>query len=231
MLDYHKKILLIEDDDHLRIMLITALSEYGYIVSFAKTAKAGFQIAKEALCDIILLDLGLPDYNGIDLIPMLKTINQTPIIIISAQDKEQQKIIALDNGADDYLTKPFGVGELLARIRATLRRSIQHQQQQINHYDYQGLSIDLDKHSILLDQQVIHLTPVEFQIIAVLVQNTGKVVTQRQLLREVWGPTHEQDNHYLRIYMRQIRRKIEQNSADPQYIITEPNVGYRLNYE
>ncbi len=228
----NKQVLLVEDDDHLRIMLLTALTEYGYTVTAAKNASEAFQIARESKLDVILLDLGLPDFDGDQLIPMLKNISDAPIIIISARDKEQQKILALDAGADDYLTKPFGLGELLARMRSALRRSLQTAQPvHSGRYLCRDLEIDTEKHQVMLAGHIVHVTPVEFRLLAVLVRHSGKVMTHRQLLREVWGPHHEEDGHYLRIYMRQLRRKLEKNSAEPQYLLTEPGVGYRLQFE
>ncbi|MDO9177576.1 MAG: response regulator [Agitococcus sp.] len=227
-----KQVLLVEDDEHLRVMLLTALTEYGYQVTATKTASAAFQIVRESELDVILLDLGLPDFDGNQLIPMLKGVSDTPIIIISARDKEVQKIAALDAGADDYLTKPFGVGELLARMRSALRRSLQIAQPiRSGRYLCRDLEIDIHKHQVLLAGELVHVTPVEFRLLEVLVRYTGKVMTHRQLLREVWGPNHEEDGHYLRIYMRQLRRKLEVNPAEPQYLLTEPGVGYRLAFE
>lgn len=231
-MDNKQQVLLVEDDEHLRVMLLTALTEYGHKVTAAKTASAAFQIARESKLDVILLDLGLPDFDGSQLIPMLKEISDAPIIVISARDKELQKIAALDAGADDYLTKPFGVGELLARMRSALRRSLQIAQPvPSSRYICRALEIDIQKHQVLLAGELVHVTPVEFRLLAVLVRHTGKVMTHRQLLREVWGPNHEEDGHYLRIYMRQLRRKLELNPAEPQYLLTEPGVGYRLAFE
>lgn len=228
----NQQILLVEDDEHLHVMLKTALSGYGYQVSAAKTAGSAFTIASQSQLDLILLDLGLPDFDGQQLIAMLKNIARTPIIVISARDKELQKIAALDAGADDYLTKPFGVGELLARIRSAVRRSLEVTQPvHSGQYSYRDLSIDINRHQVLLAGNTVHVTPVEFRLLSVLVKHTGKVITHRQLLREVWGPNHEEDSHYLRIYMRQLRRKIEHNAAEPQYLLTEPSVGYRLAFD
>lgn len=226
------QVLLIEDDDYIRITLMTALQEHGLLVTAIATGKSAFQVASESRLDVILLDLGLPDLDGTSLIPMLHSVNDAPILIISARDQESQKVTALDAGADDYLTKPFGISELLARMRSTLRRT-QRSEQQASHrlYDQDGLFIDVDKHLVSLSGQPVHLTPVEFKLLAVLVKQGGKVITHRQLLREVWGPHHEEDGHYLRIYMRQLRNKLEKEPAQPRHLLTEPGVGYRLSFD
>ena len=226
------QVLLVEDDDHIRVTLLTALSEHGMFVSTASTGTAAFRIAGESRLDLILLDLGLPDMDGAALIPVLRKATGAPIIVISARDQEAQKVAALDAGADDYLTKPFGISELLARMRSSLRRS-----QQLPHmasprqYQREGLYIDVDRHVVSLAGQAVHLTPVEFRLLAVLVGQGGKVITHRQLLRDVWGPNHEEDGHYLRIYMRQLRSKLEAQPAQPRHLLTEPGVGYRLCFD
>lgn len=226
------QILLVEDDDHIRVTLITALKEHGLVVSAAATGESAFQIASESRLDVILLDLGLPDMDGVALIPMLQTVSEAPILIISARDQEAQKVAALDAGADDYLTKPFGISELMARMRSTLRRTQRSEQQSGPRvYEQEGLFIDIDKHMVSLAGQAVHLTPVEFKLLAVLVKQGGKVITHRQLLREVWGPHHEEDGHYLRIYMRQLRNKLENEPAQPRHLLTEPGVGYRLSFD
>lgn len=225
------QILLVEDDDPLRIMLLTALSEHGHVVKATALAQDAFRVARESEIDVVLLDLGLPDGDGLTLIPMLRTVTEAPIIVISARDQEAQKIAALDAGADDYLTKPFGVGELLARIRSTLRRSLPGAKDVApTRYAHGGLIIDIERHQVQLGERAVHVTPVEFRLLAVLARRAGKVVTHRQLLREVWGPHHEEDGHYLRIYMRQLRAKLEADPAQPRFLLTEPGVGYRLAY-
>lgn len=223
------QILLIEDDDYIRITMTTALGESGIIVTTARTGKEAFRIASDSRLDIILLDLGLPDIDGVALIPLLREVCDSPIIVISARNQEQQKVVALDAGADDYLSKPFGIGELLARVRSTLRRSTQVQPAVIKTiFEYGDLLIDVERHQVFLSGQPVHMTPVEFRLLAVMTKQAGKVITQRQLLREVWGPHHEDDTHYLRIYMRQLRGKLEVDPAQPRFLLTEPGVGYRL---
>ena len=226
------QILLVEDDPHLRIMLTTSLKTQGHLVSTASTAAEAFRIASESTLDLVLLDLGLPDQDGIQLIPLFKSQRDTPIIVISARDQESMKVAALDAGADDYLTKPFGVSELMARMRSAMRRGQRLQQTPSPvRYVFRDLAIDTVAHQVILAGQPVHMTPVEFRILAVLVKQAGRVITHRQFLREVWGPLHEEDGHYLRIYMRQLRRKLEANPAEPRYLLTEPGVGYRLAFE
>ncbi|PTQ89310.1 response regulator [Agitococcus lubricus] len=226
------QILLVEDDDHIRITLRTMLSQQGYLVTAVNNADAAFQVARDSKLDIVLLDLGLPDLDGTQLIPMLKKVNQAALIVISARDKEEQKVKALDAGADDYLTKPFGVSELLARMRSVVRRlSPAHTQDAIYSYQHEDLSINTQLCEAYLREKTVHITPVEWRLLTVLVRETGKIVTHRQLLREVWGPHHEEDGHYLRIYMRQLRRKLERDPTQPRYLLNEPGLGYRLATE
>ncbi|MCD6060526.1 MAG: response regulator [Moraxellaceae bacterium] len=226
------QILLIEDDTHIRSILTTALAAAGAIVIPATRGKDAHRIASESKLDLVLLDLGLPDMDGVALIPLLQQACDAPIIVISARFQEQQKVAALDAGADDYLTKPFGIDELQARMRSTLRRSGRATPRPSrSRYEHQGLSVDFDTHQVCLAGKPVHLTPLEFRLLAVLVRQAGKVITHRQLLREVWGPHHEEDDHYLRIYMRQLRSKLEANPAQPRFLLNEPGVGYRLFVE
>lgn len=227
------QLLLVEDDDQLSIMLKTAMNEHGYLVTATTSGDAAFRVARESELDVVLLDLGLPDIDGERLIPMLRNVCSAPIIVISARDSEEQKISALDAGADDYLTKPFGIGELLARVRTALRRRARAGQDAADatQYAFRDLSIDIDLRQITVAGRAVHLTPVEFRLLTALARRAGKVITHRQLLREVWGPLHEEDSHYLRIYMRQLRGKIETDPAQPRYLLTDPGVGYRLAAE
>lgn len=223
------QVLLVEDEALIRITMATALGEGGMLVTAASTGQEAFRIARESRLDVILLDLGLPDMDGLALIPMLMEVSQAPVIVLSARDQEIQKVAALDAGADDYLTKPFGVGELLARIRSALRRRRRDALGgEPGRYEYAELVVDVERHQVSLAGQPVHLTPVEFRLLAVLTRRAGKVITHRQLLREVWGPHHEEDSHYLRIYMRQLRGKLEADPAQPRFLLTEPGVGYRL---
>ncbi len=223
------QVLLVEDDDHIRITLLTMLNEQGYLVTAVRTAELAFQVARDSTLDLILLDLGLPDLDGEQLIPMLKDMSQAAIIVISARNQENQKVRALDAGADDYLTKPFGVSELLARMRSVQRRTTKLKDtDNLWLYRHQSLAINTQRCEALLADKPVHITPVEWRLLTVLVREAGKVVTHRQLLRQVWGPHHEEDGHYLRIYMRQLRRKLESDPTEPRYLLNEPGLGYRL---
>jgi two-component system KDP operon response regulator KdpE len=226
------QVLVVEDDDHLRIMLRAALGNE-HVVTMAAAAKPAFDIASESQLDLVLLDLGLPDMDGTALIPMLRRVTRAPIIVISARGGEAQKIDALDAGADDYLTKPFGMGELHARIRSVMRRTgiAGARDEPVTQYAFGELAIDLEQREVRMRGERVHITPVEFRILAALVRRGGKVITHRQLLREVWGPHHEEDGHYLRIYMRQLRGKLEDDPGMPRYLLNEPAVGYRLASE
>lgn len=230
--DLARQVLVVEDDDHLRIMLTVALGEH-HTVTTASSGHQAFEIASQSELDLVLLDLGLPDIDGSALIPMLRSITRAPIIVISARGTEAQKIEALDAGADDYVTKPFGMGELYARMRCVLRRveNTAADQAWATRYRFDGLEVDTERREVTVRGQRVHLTPVEFKILAALVRRGGKVITHRQLLREVWGPLHENDGHYLRIYMRLLRAKIEEDPAMPRYLLNEPAVGYRLASE
>jgi two-component system KDP operon response regulator KdpE len=223
------QVLLVEDEAYIRSILTTALRAAGFLITTATKGKDAYRIASESKLDLVLLDLGLPDMDGVSLIPLLQQACEAPIIVISARFQEQQKVAALDAGADDYLTKPFGIDELQARMRSTLRRSHRATVRPgRSRYEHQGLAVDFETHQVSLGGRAIHLTPLEFKLLSVLVRQAGKVITHRQLLREVWGPHHEEDDHYLRIYMRQLRSKLEANPAQPRFLLTEPGVGYRL---
>jgi len=220
-------VLSIEDEPRLSQLLQTTLSAHGYRVLTAATGAAGLQLAGRELVDLILLDLGLPDCDGVELIPELRARSEAQIIVVSARTQEMEKIAALDAGAEDYLTKPFSVGELMARLRVLLRR----RQDLATQYQLDALSIDLGNRRVTLAGEVVHLTPTEFKLLGVLAAQGGKVVTHAQIMKEVWGRHHEDDTHYLRIYMRQLRHKLEKDPAEPRYLLTEPGVGYRLASE
>jgi two-component system KDP operon response regulator KdpE len=195
----------------------------------AATAEQGLRHAATSQPDLIILDLGLPDMDGVDLTRRIREWSAIPIIIVSARGKEQDKVVALDAGADDYLTKPFGVGELLARVRVALRhQAIANPQTGEPMLEVGPLRIDLAQREITRDGKTIHLTRNEFKLLALLVKSAGKVLTHRQLLREVWGPGSADQTHYLRVYMNQLRQKLEDDAARPRYLLTEPGVGYRL---
>ena len=222
-------VLLIEDEPEIRRFLRTTLPEHGFKFSEAVTGQDGLAQAKARNPDLILLDLGLPDLEGTEVIRRLREWTPTPIIVLSARDQEQIKVAALDLGADDYVTKPFGVDELLARMRATLRQMARASVEQGDPVFTTGqLRVDLGRRQVFVSDEEVHLTPIEYKLLTTLVRYAGKVVTHRQLLKDVWGPLHVDEGHYLRVYMRQLRNKLEANPAQPQYLLTELGVGYRL---
>lgn len=226
MSDKSIKVLVVDDEVQIRNLLRVALSGYGYEVKEAANGEEGIKCAWSFKPDIIILDLGLPDADGIEIIKKLREWNSTPIIVLSVRERENDKIIALDSGADDYVTKPFGMGELLARIRTALRhRTLVTTQISI---ELDDLKIDLATRNIMVGEKEIKLTPTEYELLQILALNAGKVVTHKQLLKEVWGPMYENEVHYLRIYIGQIRKKIEVDPSRPRHLITEPGVGYRL---
>lgn len=220
-------ILIIEDDPSLSRFLSTTLAAQGYAVTTAMRADEA--LARVALDDpaLILLDLGLPDGDGLALLPELKSRCDAQVVVVSARSQECEKISALDAGAEDYLTKPFSVAELLARLRVAQRRRLESTPV-AQQYAVGALRVDLDKHQVWLADEALKLTPKEFQLLAILAQSRGRVVTHAQLLQAIWGRHHSDDTHYLRIYLRQLRQKIEPNPSEPRYLLTEPGVGYRL---
>lgn len=219
-------ILLVEDDPQIRRFLRAALDAEGYRLQEAVTAEEGSTQAAARQPDLILLDLGLPDRDGLDVIRSVREWGKIPILVLSARGQEKDKIAALDLGADDYVAKPFAVGELLARIRAALRRSTTAAAASMVRFGL--VEVDLDKRTVRVEGQEVHLTPNEYKLLQVLIQHAGKVLTQRQLLNEVWGPQHTEQAQYLRVYIAQLRRKLERNPARPKHLQTEPGVGYRL---
>ena len=192
----------------------------------ASTGHEGINRAAISKPDLIILDLGLPDIDGKEVVRKIREWSEVPIIILTARDQEQEKIETLNAGADDYITKPFGVGELMARMRVSLRRSAHSENEPV--IACGGLTVDLSQRRVTVDGNEIKLTPTEYEIIKILAQHAGKVLTHKQLLKAVWGNTYSQDTHYIRVYIGQLRRKIEENPTQPQYIITESGVGYRL---
>lgn len=225
-------VLLIEDEPEIRRFLRATLPEHGFRLYEAITGAEGLAQAEARNPDLILLDLGLPDMDGVRIIKSLREWTPVPIIVLSARDQEQTKVAALDLGADDYVTKPFGVNELLARMRATLRHMVRASVAQSESVFATGeLRVDLERRQVWVGEKEIHLTPIEYKLLATLAKYAGKVVTHRQLLKEVWGPLHIEESHYLRVYMRQLRYKLEANPAHPRYLVTEVGVGYRLKTE
>jgi two-component system KDP operon response regulator KdpE len=222
-------ILVIEDEPALQKFLRVTLTSHNYRVVEAGTGESGIRHAANDQPDLIILDLGLPDMDGIDVTRQVREWSAIPIIVVSARGKEQDKVVALDAGADDYLTKPFGVQELLARVRVAMRhRAIARQDSGESVFDSGDLHVDLARRVVTVRGVPVHLTPNEYRLLTVLIQNAGRVMTHRQLLREVWGPGAAEENHYVRVYVNQLREKIEPNPARPTHILTEPGVGYRF---
>ena len=222
-------LLVVEDDMQMRKFLRASLSSHGYRLVEAATGNEGLSQAAAYNPDLILLDLGLPDIDGLEVTKRLREWASAPIIVISARGQEDDKINALDSGADDYLTKPFGTGELLARIRVALRHAARAGQERTEPVLRVGeLVIDLDKRTVHVAGNAVHLTPIEYKLLTTLLKNAGKVLTHRQLLKEVWGPGHANNTQYLRVYMVQLRHKLEADATRPRYLVTEPGVGYRL---
>lgn len=226
------RILLIEDDPHIRRFLRASLETQGYELLEAENGRDGLALAASQSPDLVLLDLGLPDMEGLEIIRKLRSWSKIPIIILSARGQEREKIINLDAGADDYLTKPFGVGELLARIRVALRRAGPALEGKPEAEFVLGhIRVDLERRQVFRHNREVHLTPIEYKLLATLIKHRGKVVTHRQLLKEVWGPAHTDQHPYLRIFILNLRRKLEDDPARPVYLLTEPGVGYRLKDE
>jgi two-component system KDP operon response regulator KdpE len=225
-------VLVIEDEPQMRRFLRVALESHGYRPVEASTAREGIAQASGRTPDVILLDLGLPDGDGIDVTRSIRAWSATPIIVISARGREQDKIAALDAGADDYLTKPFGVGELLARLRVALRHAARPEDGKPEPLFAVGeLRVDLEHREVLVAGEAIHLTPTQYKLLAALVRHAGRVRTHRQLLKDVWGPNAVEQTPYLRVYMTQLRHKLERDPARPRYLTTETGVGYRLQAE
>lgn len=220
-------VVVIEDEPQIRRFVRTALEAEGCHVVEAATGERGLIEAGTRKPDLVILDLGLPDRDGVDVVHDLRNWSAVPILILSARVDETDKVAALDAGADDYLTKPFGVAELLARVRALLRRT-RMAGSEGPLVIFGEIAVDLARRQVTRDGAEIHLTPIEYRLLALLIANTGRVLTHRQLLREVWGPSHAEDTHYLRVYMTGLRRKLEENPAQPRHIRTESGVGYRL---
>lgn len=221
-------VLLVEDEPQIRRFLRTSLEAEGWRIVESASMQRGLIDAGTRKPDLVILDLGLPDGDGIDFIRKMREWSSMPIIVLSARSDEADKIKALDWGADDYLTKPFGVGELLARVRATQRRLRQPHANEHGLVQFGDVEVNLSARSVSKARQVVHLTPIEFRLLTVLISNAGRVVTSPQLLREVWGPTHAESSHYLRVYMGHLRQKLEDDPAQPRYLLTETAVGYRL---
>lgn len=224
-------ILIIEDEKPIRRFLKASLADAGYRFVEAETGKQGVMLARNQPPDLIILDLGLPDIDGLSVIEQIRDWSQVPIVILSARDQEKDKVTALDRGADDYLAKPFGVGELLARLRVALRHRARLRDdagKQASRLTFGDVVIDLNRRHVTRGDETVHLTPIEYRLLTTLVQHADKVLTHRFLLREVWGPGHAEEAHYLRVFMANLRRKLEADPARPRYLMTEQGVGYRL---
>ena len=220
------RILVVDDEKQIRRMLKAALEGYGYDIGEAGSGREGLSQASIFHPDVVILDLGLPDMDGIEVIEHLREWTQVPVIVLSVREHEDDKIKALDAGADDYVSKPFSMGELLARLRAALRRINRSEDEPV--LAFGELSIDLAHRSVTIKGEEVKLTPTEYEVLKYLAQKAGRVVTHRQLLLAVWGSNYQEQSQYLRVYIGQLRRKIEADPSQPAYIITEPGVGYRL---
>jgi two-component system, OmpR family, KDP operon response regulator KdpE len=231
MMDNRPVVLVIEDELPIRRFLRSALTNHGYEFVEAATAREGLAQASTRTPDLIILDLGLPDLDGLEVIRQLREWTALPIIILSARGQESDKVTALDAGADDYLTKPFGTSELLARLRVLLRHAAQAGGKEEPQFVTGDLKVDMSNRQVWVGANQVHLTPIEYKLLTTLIRYAGKVVTHRQLLHEVWGPAYAAESQYLRVYMTQLRHKLETDPARPRYLTTEIGVGYRLQVD
>ncbi|TMG99632.1 MAG: two-component system response regulator KdpE [Betaproteobacteria bacterium] len=220
--------IVVEDERHIRRFVRTALETEKWRVFEAETMKQGLVEAGTRKPDVVILDLGLPDGDGVDFIRDLRTWSTTPVIVLSARVDETQKIAALDAGADDYLTKPFGVGELLARVRAVLRRKMGGATDDLAVFRFGDVEVDFTKRQVRKNDTLVHLTALEYRLLTTMIANVEKVLTHRQILRDVWGPSYVAQDHYVRVHMGSLRRKLEDDPAQPKHLLTETAVGYRL---
>jgi two-component system KDP operon response regulator KdpE len=220
------RILIVDDEPAIQRFLKTALANGEFAVFQAENGHAALAAAVTAKPDVILLDLGLPDLDGVEVIRRIRQWSQVPVIVLSVRDREDDKVSALDSGADDYLTKPFGVSELLARIRAMLRRSLQQTPEPVIKID--ELEVDLARRLVLLGNQTLSLTPTEYELLRLLITNAGKVLTHRQILKQIWGAAYMEQPHVLRVNISNLRHKLEKDASRPRYILTESGVGYRF---
>jgi two-component system, OmpR family, KDP operon response regulator KdpE len=221
-------VVLIEDEPQIRRFLRVTLAGAGYRLFEATSGAAGLVEAGSRQPDVVIVDLGLPDMDGLDVIRRLRAWTAVPILVLSAREQERDKVVALDAGADDYVSKPFGAGELLARLRVALRHAAGPAHAGGDPFTVGALHVDLVRRHVAVDGAEVKLTPIEYKLLATLVRHAGKVVTHQQLLREAWGPNHDDQPHYVRVYMAHLRHKLEAEPARPRYLITEPGVGYRL---
>lgn len=225
-MEHGARVLVIDDEPQIRKLLGVSLKAHGFILDEAATGKDGVNKAVYFKPDLLIVDLGLPDMDGREVIRTIREWSAAPIIILTAHDQEQEKIESLDAGADDYVTKPFSMGELMARMRVCLRRMATGESEPI--LACGGLTVDLVQRRVYVEGREVKLTPTEYELIKLLAQNAGRVLTHKFLLKTVWGSTYGDDTHYIRVYIGQLRRKIEKDPAQPKYIVTESGVGYRL---
>lgn len=225
-MDKGPRILVIDDEPQLRKLLKVSLNAHGYEHDEAFAGQEGIAKAAAFKPDLLIIDLGLPDMDGKEVVREIREWSQAPIIVLTARDQEQEKIEALDAGADDYVTKPFGMGELMARMRVSLRRAASSGGDSV--LVCGDLVVDVVRRHVTVGGREVKLTPTEYELLKVLIQHAGRVLTQKQLLKAVWGASYSEDTHYIRVYIGQLRRKIEDNPTQPRYIITESGVGYRL---
>jgi len=229
MSDYTPKVLVVEDEAEMRSFVTTLLDSHDYAAVAAEDGAEGLRLATQHNPDVILLDLGLPDMRGLELLRKIREWTQTPVIILSVRDREDQKVEALDEGADDYLTKPFGSNELLARVRVSLRHVAQRDTEDDSRlFETGDLTVDLADHRVFVREERVSLTDTEYRLLRTMIRHAGKVLTHRFLLKEVWGPNYVDRNHYVRVYMARLRDKLEDDDTRQQYIETETGVGYRL---
>jgi two-component system KDP operon response regulator KdpE len=220
------RVLIVDDEKAIQRFLKNALSSAEFSVHLAANGKEGLMAAVAIRPDLIILDLGLPDMDGVEVLRRLREWTKVPVIILSVRDREDDKVAALDSGADDYVTKPFGIGELLARMRVALRKSIQESPEPV--YRVDGLEVDLEHRRVAVQGQEVQLTPTEYDLLRLLVKHAGKVLTHNQIMRQIWGPAYVEQPHLLRVNISNLRRKIEPEPTRPRYILTELGVGYRL---
>jgi two-component system KDP operon response regulator KdpE len=221
-------VIVVEDEPQIRRFLRVTLQGHGYRLFEAATGADGLMEAASRQPDVVIVDLGLPDMDGLEVIRRLREWSSVPVIVLSARGGERDKVMALDAGADDYIEKPFGTDELLARLRVALRHAAGGARAQDALFKVGELHVDQERRRVHVEGKEIHLTPIEYRLLTTMVRHAGKVLTHRQLLREVWGPNHVEDAHYLRVFMANLRRKLERDPAQPRYLLTEPGVGYRL---
>jgi len=220
------KVLIVDDEPQILRVLRPALAASGYNVVGAETAAEALGALREGIPDLVILDLGLPDMDGKEALRKMRILTNTPIIVLSARDRESEKVMALDLGADDYVEKPFGMDELLARMRTALRRANSAAESEL--IDIDGLAIDVSKRVVRKNGEALKLTPKEFDLLVFLARRAGRPVSHREILKAVWGPAHENDSQYLRVFVGQLRGKVEDDPAHPRLLTTEPGVGYRL---